>query len=116
MREILRAAGFADVAFADVHEPVYYGPDVAAALAWVRGFTCTSEALKRLDPAEAARAVGRLSEVFAAHLTDDGIWFDSARLDRHRAPGLGAVTRSIRSTNQSCHSWLVQPCWVVSLR
>src|SRR6185436_17404251 len=27
VREILRAAGFADVAFADVHEPLYYGPD-----------------------------------------------------------------------------------------
>ena len=32
---ILEAAGFADVAFTDVHEPVYYGPDVAAALNWV---------------------------------------------------------------------------------
>jgi hypothetical protein len=40
------------------HEPVYYGPDVAAALDWVRGFACTSEALKRLDPAAAARAGG----------------------------------------------------------
>ena len=38
------AAGFADIAFTDVHEPVYYGPDMAAALDWVRGFTCTSEA------------------------------------------------------------------------
>ena len=55
--EVLEAAGFADVTFTDVREPVYYGPDVAAALDWVRGFTCTSEALKRLDPADAARAV-----------------------------------------------------------
>lgn len=37
---ILDAAGFADVAFTDVHVPVYYGPDVAAALDWVRGFAC----------------------------------------------------------------------------
>jgi SAM-dependent methyltransferase len=36
---LLEAAGFADVIFTDVHEPVYYGPDVAAALDWVRGFT-----------------------------------------------------------------------------
>jgi SAM-dependent methyltransferase len=55
--EILQAAGFADVAFTDIREPVCYGPDVAAALDWVRGFTCTSEVLKRLDPAAAARAV-----------------------------------------------------------
>ncbi|GAA1281423.1 methyltransferase [Planotetraspora silvatica] len=75
--EILQAAGFTDVVFADVHEPVYYGPDVAAALDWVRGFTCTSEVLKRLGPAAAARAVGRLRETLSAHLSDDGVWFDS---------------------------------------
>lgn len=77
VRETLKAAGFADVAFADVHEPVYYGPDVDAALDWVRGFTCTNEALKRLDPAAATLATGRLRDVLAAHLTDDGVWFDS---------------------------------------
>jgi SAM-dependent methyltransferase len=75
--EILEAAGFAHVAFTDVGEPVYYGPDVAAALDWVRGFTCTSEVLKRLDPAAAARAVGRLREALAAHTSDDGVWFNS---------------------------------------
>jgi hypothetical protein len=31
------AAGFADIAFTGVHEPVYYGPDVAAAVDWIRG-------------------------------------------------------------------------------
>jgi SAM-dependent methyltransferase len=88
VREILGAAGFAGIALTDVHEPVYYGPDVAAALAWVRGFTCTSETLKRLDPGAAARAVERLREMLAAHLGDDGVWFHSrawlvtARRDR----------------------------------
>jgi SAM-dependent methyltransferase len=75
--EILEAAGFTDIAFADVREPVYYGPDVAAALGWVRGFTSTSEALNRLDPAAAGQAVGRLREALAAHLSDDGVWFGS---------------------------------------
>jgi SAM-dependent methyltransferase len=75
--QILQAAGFADVAFDDVREPVYYGPDVAAALDWVCGFACTSEVLKRLDPAAAARAVGRLREALAAHMSDDGVWFNS---------------------------------------
>jgi SAM-dependent methyltransferase len=56
--QILEAAGFAGVAFTDVHEPVCYGPDVAAALAWVRGFTCTSDLLKRLDPATARARPG----------------------------------------------------------
>jgi hypothetical protein len=74
---ILEAAGFAVVAFTDVHEPVYYGPDVAAALDWIRGFACTSDMLSRLDPAAAAHALGRLRKMLAAHLTGDGVWFDS---------------------------------------
>ena len=90
--EILEAAGFVDVAFTDVHEPVYYGPDVAAALDWVRGFTCTSEALNRLDPPAAERAVERLREALAAHVRDDGVWFDSrawivtAQIQNHPVP------------------------------
>ena len=77
MTQILEAAGFAGVAFTGVREPVCYGPDVAAALDWVRGFACTSAVLKRLDPAAAARATGRLREALAAHLRDDGVWFNS---------------------------------------
>jgi len=76
--ETLEAAGFAGVTFTDVREPVYYGPDVAAALDWVRGFTSTSDALKRLDPAAADRALGRLRAALAAHLGDDGVWFNSS--------------------------------------
>jgi hypothetical protein len=74
---ILDAAGFAGVTFTDVHEPVYYGPDVAAALDWVRGFTSTNDLLKRLEPAAAERALERLRETLAAHASRDGIWFDS---------------------------------------
>jgi len=74
---ILEAAGFADVAFTDIREPVYYGPDVVAALNWVRGFACTNEALRRLDPAAATGTVGRLRQALAAHLNNDGVWFDS---------------------------------------
>ncbi len=77
VRGILQAAGFAGVTFTDVHEPVYYGPDVAAALDWVRGFTCTRAVLNRLDPAAAARADERLRRALAEHLGDDGVWFDS---------------------------------------
>lgn len=74
---ILRAAGFADIGLADVGEPVYYGPDTAAAVAWVRRFACTNEFLKRLDPAAAARALARLRDTLAARMTDEGVWFDS---------------------------------------
>jgi SAM-dependent methyltransferase len=74
---ILEAAGFAGVSFTDVHESVYYGPDVAAALDWVRGFRCTSDVLGRLDPAAVEHALGRLREMLAGHLSGDGVWFDS---------------------------------------
>ena len=74
---LLEAAGFAHVAFADVREPVYYGPGVAAALDRVRGFTCTSHVLKRLEPAAAVRAIGRLREALATHMSDDGVSFNS---------------------------------------
>jgi SAM-dependent methyltransferase len=74
---ILAAAGFADVAFTDVHEPVYYGPDVATALGWVRGFACTREILGRLDPAAADRTLGRLREMLAGRLSGNGVWFGS---------------------------------------
>ncbi len=74
---LLRSAGFTGVTFAEIAEPVYYGPDVAAALDWVRGFTSTREILDGLHPAAVAGAVGRLREALAAHASDDGIWFDS---------------------------------------
>jgi len=75
---ILEAAGFAHVAFTEVHEPVFYGRDVAAALAWVGGYASTKQALERLDAAGVKRAHERLRESFAAHALDDGVWFDSA--------------------------------------
>jgi hypothetical protein len=75
--EILEAAGFTDAAFTDVREPVYYGPDVAAALDWVSGFTSTSNVLRQMDPDAAGRATGRLRGTLAAHLQDDGVWFNS---------------------------------------
>ena len=77
VKQILSAAGFADITFTDIDQPVYYGPDVAAALDWVRGFSCTNQILKQLDPAAASRAVRRLRETLSAHLSDDGVWFNS---------------------------------------
>ena len=73
----LDAAGFADVTFTDVYEPVYYGPDVDTALKWVRGFASTNEVLRSMDRASAERALERLRETLAAHAGADGIWFDS---------------------------------------
>jgi len=74
---ILEAAGFADVTFTDVREPMYFGPDVATALEWIRGFACTGDVLDRLDPGAAARALGRLRVTLAEHNGGRGVRFDS---------------------------------------
>jgi ubiquinone/menaquinone biosynthesis C-methylase UbiE len=75
--DILETAGFADITFTDIREPVCYGVDIATALDWIRGFTCTSEALKRLDTGTAERTLRRLRDTLAEHTSDDGVWFDS---------------------------------------
>ena len=74
---LLESAGFGGISFTDVREPVYYGPDVAAALDWVHGFASTRATLQRLDPAAASGALGRLREALAAHMDDSGVWFGS---------------------------------------
>ncbi|HEY5806714.1 MAG TPA: methyltransferase domain-containing protein [Povalibacter sp.] len=77
VERILRAAGFAGTTFTDVHEPVYYGEDAAAALDWVRGFSCTQNLLQRLDAPSAEHALERLRETLVAHDREPGVWFDS---------------------------------------
>ena len=75
---VLETAGFAEAGFTAVHEPVYYGPDVAAALDWVRGFSCVNDVLQRLDRASTERAREQLIQTLAAHAKRDGVWFDSS--------------------------------------
>jgi SAM-dependent methyltransferase len=75
--QMLGAAGFVEASFTDVHVPVYYGPDVAAALEWIRGFSSVKDVLPRLDPAAVERALDRLREALAAHVRSRGVWLDS---------------------------------------
>jgi SAM-dependent methyltransferase len=75
---ILEGAGFGGMRFEGVHEPVHYGPDLDAALAFVRGFQDTRAALATLSDGEAHRTVGRLRETLAAHYSDErGVVLDS---------------------------------------
>jgi SAM-dependent methyltransferase len=74
---ILDAAGFVEASFTDVHEPVYYGRDVAAALGWIRGFRSVSDVLQRLDHASTECVLDRLRRTLAEHLSGRGVWFDS---------------------------------------
>ncbi|MFD0903440.1 class I SAM-dependent methyltransferase [Actinomadura sediminis] len=73
---VLTAAGFTEVAFTDVHEPVYYGPDGATALENVLRLW-DEDVLAGLDAATAERARARLHAVLAAHDTGSGVYFDS---------------------------------------
>jgi SAM-dependent methyltransferase len=75
---MLERAGFDALRFEDVHEPVLYGHDLDAALAFVRGFQDTAAALAGLDESDAAGTVERLREMLAAHHSDEaGVVLDS---------------------------------------
>jgi len=77
VERLLAAAGFADAAFCDVHEPVYYGAGIEDALAWIGGFLSTKDLLGRVDAAAADRVLDRLRDTVAKHHRTDGVWFDS---------------------------------------
>ena len=62
-RGLLERAGFSDVSFEDVSEPVFYGDDVDAAFAWANWFAPLRE--------------DELRELLAAHRTRDGVLFGS---------------------------------------
>jgi SAM-dependent methyltransferase len=93
VQSILAAAGFVDVGITDVREPVYYGPDAAAAFDLVRDMRMTRDLLARLDAATAQRALGRLRETLTAHETSAGVlfasraWIFTARRARRLATG-----------------------------
>jgi SAM-dependent methyltransferase len=77
VKSILGAAGFVEVDFADVHEPVHYGPDAAAAYDLVRDMKMTKDLLAGMKASEAKRALARLRETLVAHDTGQGVLFDS---------------------------------------
>jgi ubiquinone/menaquinone biosynthesis C-methylase UbiE len=74
---ILAEAGFTDVGFSDVHEPVFYGADGATALDAVLRLLKFEDLLADLDAASAERARTRLRVTLDAHDTGSGVYFDS---------------------------------------
>jgi SAM-dependent methyltransferase len=77
IRAVLGAAGFVEIGISEVREPVYYGPDAAAAFELVRDMSQPRAALARMRAADAERALIQLRELLAAHETGDGVLFDS---------------------------------------
>jgi SAM-dependent methyltransferase len=76
-RGILTAAGFVQVGFTEVHEPVYYGPDSATAYDTVLGLQFVKDLLADLDASAADHALRRLRTTLEAHETTNGVLFDS---------------------------------------
>jgi SAM-dependent methyltransferase len=74
---ILNAAGFNDIGFDEIREPVCYGPDTASAFEFVGDFKATKDLLANQGAAAAERATARLRETLQAHLTSEGVLFDS---------------------------------------
>ncbi|MFT7837964.1 class I SAM-dependent methyltransferase [Saccharothrix sp. BKS2] len=76
VRELLTAAGFADVRLHGLTEPMYFGRDVDDASRFVLGqFGWMTDGL---DEADRARAVADLRADMADHLTDRGVRYGSA--------------------------------------
>lgn len=99
IEQILKASGFSDITLSDVQEPVYYGPDVAAAFQWVCGFSTIQEAVRQMTPAGHERARAALREMLTAHDTGHGVWFDS----RAWIVAARRATRSIALHAFDCH-------------
>ncbi|WP_280217930.1 class I SAM-dependent methyltransferase [Nocardia neocaledoniensis] len=74
---ILTAAGFTDVAFDEVHEPVYFGADPAAALANLLRLQGFKEMFADLDVEAAQAARAKLRAALTDHVTETGVYFDS---------------------------------------
>ena len=72
--DILAAAGFAEVAFTEVHKPVFYGPDTATAYEAVLRLRHAKDLLADLDPTKAGHTLERLRATVAAHDTDSGVF------------------------------------------
>ncbi|MEO6529242.1 MAG: methyltransferase domain-containing protein [Gemmatimonadaceae bacterium] len=77
VEDILRAAGLVDIAFEQVDEPVYYGPDVESALGFVLRFSTVMVALDSQRADERATSLDRLRDLMVAHRMHDGVWFVS---------------------------------------
>ncbi|HEX2083518.1 MAG TPA: class I SAM-dependent methyltransferase [Xanthomonadaceae bacterium] len=73
---LLSAAGFASIRFAEVHEPVYYGPDIDAAQDAILTLFLPKDSSAGTSPAS-DETLYRLRTLLRAHLTKTGVFFDS---------------------------------------
>ena len=73
---LLAASGFASIDFAEVHEPAFYGPDIDAAYDAIVALFLGKDGVASTDtPSDETRR--RLRALLQAHLTAEGVLFDS---------------------------------------
>jgi SAM-dependent methyltransferase len=77
VESILRPAGFNELSFVDVHEPVFYGADAETAYDVVCSMSSTRQVLASIDATAAELALTRLRRLLVAHETSQGVEFDS---------------------------------------
>jgi SAM-dependent methyltransferase len=78
VRAILTSAGFRDVGFDDVREPMWFGTDADDAYAFVRSQGFAEGMLQGLDEEQRAGALAALRASIEAHETGDGVVYPSA--------------------------------------
>jgi SAM-dependent methyltransferase len=76
VRAILSAAGFADISFQSLHEPMSFGPDADDAFEFVSGLTGWMR--DGLDQAGQDAALAALRTTIAEHTGDHGVTYQSA--------------------------------------
>jgi SAM-dependent methyltransferase len=88
VRTLLTSAGFDDVEFESVEQPIYFGVDAEDAWEFVSGQGIVRGLTQDLDDTTRADALAALKQVLADHATDDGVlldaasWIITARLSR----------------------------------
>jgi SAM-dependent methyltransferase len=78
VRRILTGAGFDDITFHEVREPIVLGSDADDAFTFVRGIGPTHGLLDGLDDGARVQALEQLRTTLAAHETGEGVRLDSA--------------------------------------
>ena len=78
VREIVEAAGFRNVQFQEVNEPVDLGGDLDEAYAFVSDLGVTHGLLNDLDEPTADRALDNLKEALSEHATPEGVLFGAS--------------------------------------
>ena len=78
VRGILTAAGYEDVDFTPIDEPIEFGSDADDAYAFMRTMGIVAGLTHDLDDADRARALDELQRTVAAHDTGDGVLFGTS--------------------------------------